>query len=173
MLSENSLVIDSRTSRMCVRQRLAHHHDHVVRHDQRELAVRGGRVEVGRRGEQPLGGRADRLDLLGQLLAQRRQHVLSVLADEQLIAEVPAQPGQRRARGRLGHAEPLRGPGHAALPDQLTQRDEQVQIKIGQVGDGAHSPSIQRSRPRSGPPPRRSPLRPWSRPRARPAGSRL
>ena len=37
--------------------------------------------------EQPLRGGADRLDLLGELLAERREHVLAVLADQQLVAE--------------------------------------------------------------------------------------
>ncbi len=78
----------------------------------------------------------------GELLAERREHVLAVLADQQLIAEVPPQPGQRRARGGLGDAEPLRGAGDAALPDQLAQRDEQVQVEVGQVGDRPHDPPI-------------------------------
>ena len=42
--------------------------------------------------EQPLGGRADRLNLPGELLAERREHVLAVLTDQQVIAEVPPQP---------------------------------------------------------------------------------
>ena len=91
--------------------------------------------------------RADRLDLLGQLLAERRQRVLAVLADQQLVAEVPAQPGQRRARGRLGHPEPLRGARDAALPRQFAQRDEQVQVKVGEVGDRPHDSTIKRPPP--------------------------
>ena len=102
-----------------------------------------GSKSRGRR-EEPLGGRADRLDLLGELLAERREHVLAVLADQQLVAEVPPQPGQRRARGGLGDAEPLRGARDAALPDQLAQSDEQVQVEVGKVRDGPHSAPIQR-----------------------------
>ena len=89
-----------RRSLQRVRERLAHHHDRVVGHDQGELTVGGRRVEVGGGGEEPLGRAADRLDLLGQLLAERRQRVLAVLADQQLIAEVATQPRQGRARGR-------------------------------------------------------------------------
>ena len=155
MPSEYSVAIGTRTCWMCSRargrrplhrvgQRLAQYGDRVIGHDQGELAVGGRRVEVGRRREEPLGGRADRLDLLGELLPERGQHVLAVLTDQQLVAEVPAQPGQRRAGGRLRHPEPLRGPGDAALPDQLAQRHEQVQVKVGQVGDGAHNLPIKR-----------------------------
>ena len=126
------------------RERLADHHDRVVGHDEGELAFRGRRVERGRRREQPLGGRADRLNLPGELLAERREHVLAVLADQQVIAEVPPQPGQRRARRRLRHPEPLRRPGNAALPDQLAQCHEQVQVQVGQVCDGPHNPPIKR-----------------------------
>jgi len=68
-----------------------------------------------------------------------------VLANQQVIAEVPAQPGQRGARRGLGHAEPLRRARDATLPDQFPQRDEQVQVEISQVSDGArHGALIQR-----------------------------
>ena len=90
---------------------------------------------------------ADRLDLLGQLLAERRQRVLAVLADQQLVAEVAAQPGQRRARGGLGHPEPLGGARDAPLPRQFAQRDEQVQVEVGEMGDRPHDSTIKRPPP--------------------------
>jgi uncharacterized protein (DUF3084 family) len=80
----------------------------------------------------------------GQLLAERRQRVLAVLADQQLVAEVPAQPGQRRARGRLGYPEPLGGARDAPLPRQFAQRDEQVQVKVGEMGDRPNDSTIKR-----------------------------
>jgi hypothetical protein len=56
-------------------------------------------------------------------------------ADGLGVAEVPTQPGQRGARGGLGDAGPLGGPGDAALPDQLAQGHQQIQVEIGQVTD--------------------------------------
>ena len=78
---------------------------------------------------------ADRVHLLAKLGAERGQRVLPPVPDQQLVGEVPAQPGQRGARGGLGDAEPLGGPGDAALPDQLTQGHEQIQVDIGQVSE--------------------------------------
>ena len=79
---------------------------------------------------------ADRIGLFGQLGAECGQRVLAPVPDQQFVTEVPAQPGQRGARRRLGHAKPLRGARHTALAQQLTQRHEQVQVEIGQVSDG-------------------------------------
>ena len=145
-------------------ERLAHHHDRVVGHDEGELAVGGPLVELGGSREQPLRGRANRLDLLRELLAERREHVLAVLADQQLVAEVPPQPRQRRAGGGLSHAKPLRRARDATLPDKLAQRDKQVEVQVREVGDGPHSPPIQRPPRTAGnvnsPPRRRRPLVP-------------
>jgi hypothetical protein len=116
-------------------QGLPHDHDRVVGHDQGELAFRGGRLEIRGGREQPFRGIADRAHLFGQLRAERGQRVLAPVPGQQLVAEVPAEPGQRGARRGLGHAEPFGGARHAALAQQLAQRHEQVQVEIGQVSE--------------------------------------
>jgi hypothetical protein len=75
-------------------------------------------------GEQPFRGGAHRLHLPGELLPERGQHVLAMLADEDLVAEVPSQPRQGGARRGLSHAQPLRGTRDAAFPHELPQRDQ-------------------------------------------------
>jgi hypothetical protein len=119
-----------------LREHLAHDPDRVVGHHQGELAFRRGRVEMGARGEHPVGRGADDLDLLGQVRRQRRQRVPALVPHQQLVAEVPAQPGQRRARRRLGDPQPFRRAGDVSLAEQLPQRDEEVQVKAGQLGGG-------------------------------------
>jgi hypothetical protein len=105
----------------------------VVRHEHRERALRRRRVEHGLAGEHPLhpgerGGGA-----IAQLHGQRRQLVAVADAGEQFVAEVAAQPGQRRAEGRLAEPEPSGGTGDAALAQQVVQRHQQVQVERGQV----------------------------------------
>ena len=117
-------------------QGLPHDHDRVVGHDQGELAFGAGRVEIRAGREEPFRGGADRVGLFGQLGAERGQRVLAPVPDQQLVTEVPAEPGQRGARRGLGHAEPFGGARHAALAQQLAQRHEQVQVEIGQVSNG-------------------------------------
>jgi len=101
----------------------------------RELAFGGGRVEIRAGREQSLRRGADRVGLFGQLGAERRQRVLAPVPDQQLVAEVAAQPGQRCAGRGLGDAHPFGGARHAPLAQQLAQRHEQVQVEIGQVSD--------------------------------------
>jgi hypothetical protein len=131
-----------RGSRDDLGQGLPHDHDRVIGHDQGELAFGTGRVEVRAGREEPFRGGADRIDLFGQLGAERGQRVLAPVPDQQLVTEMPAQPGQRGARRGLGHAEPFGRTRHAALAQQLAERHEQVQVEIGQVSGTRHGATI-------------------------------
>ena len=68
-----------------------------------------------------------------QLHRQRGQPVLVADPGEQLVAEVPAQPGQRRRQRRLAQPHLRGGPGDAALLQQGVERHQQVEVQAGQV----------------------------------------
>ena len=53
-------------------------------------------------------------------------------ADQQLVVEVLAQPGQRAAHRRLAHRHPLAGVGEVALLEQRVQREQQVGVDLAQ-----------------------------------------
>lgn len=112
------------------RQRGAEASRRVVGHQQRELPPCGGRVERSARREEPLGGSAHSLDLPGQLRGERRQDVGAPDPDEQLVREMPAQPGQRGADGRLGDAEVPDGTGDVSLAQQCTERDRRLRSRL-------------------------------------------
>ena len=65
--------------------------------------------------------------------ASGRQGVGVAGPAQQRVIEVTAQPAQRCADGRLADSQFPGGPGHADLPQQRVERDEQVQVKRAQV----------------------------------------
>ena len=65
-------------------------------------------------------------------LAERGQLEAAAAADEQLVVEVLAQPGQRAAHRRLAHRHPLAGVGEVALLQQRVQREQQVGVDLAQ-----------------------------------------
>src|SRR5207245_1400551 len=81
-------------------------------------------IRAGR--EKPLRRGADCVGLFGQLDAERRQRVLAPVPDQELVAEVAAQPGQCRAGRGLGHAQPFGGPRHPPLAQPPAQGSDQL-----------------------------------------------
>ena len=79
---------------------------------------------------------------LAQLDGQRRQPVLVADPGEQFVAEVPAQPRQRRRQRRLAEPHPRGGLRDAALLQQGVQRDQQVEVQAGQVHRASIDPSM-------------------------------
>jgi hypothetical protein len=109
------------------------HRDHVVADQQRELAGGHGGVEAGLRGEHPIHpGERDPYEVL-ELHRERGEPVAVADAGEQLVVEVPPQPGERRRQRRLGQAHLRRGPGDAALLQQRFQGHEQVEVQPPEV----------------------------------------
>jgi hypothetical protein len=72
---------------------------------------------------------ADRQD---QLFAQRRQLALTPDPNEEIVAEQLAQPRQGAAHRRLAEADAAARPRDVALAQQRVERDEQVEIELGQ-----------------------------------------
>ena len=67
-----------------------------------------------------------------QLLGQRCQLEAAPDADQQLVVEVLAQPGQRAAHRRLAHRHPLAGVGEVLLLEQRVQGQQQVGVDLAQ-----------------------------------------
>ena len=109
------------------------HRDGVIGGEDDELAVFPLRVEARLAAEDPLEHVAGDLGPVEQYRAERGQLVPGALPDQQLVAEVAAQPGERGARRRLAEADPLPGTGHVALRKQRVQGDDEVHVKSGQV----------------------------------------
>ena len=68
-----------------------------------------------------------------QLDRQRGEPVLVAESGQQVVAEMPAEPGQLRRHRGLAQADLLGGLADAALLQQRVQRDQQIQVEIGQV----------------------------------------
>ena len=65
----------------------------------------------------------------------RQPSPASVVAEQQFVVEVSAQPAQRLAHRRLADGQAFAGPGAAALLQQRLQVDQQVQFQGGQRPD--------------------------------------
>lgn len=105
----------------------------VVGGEQGELAGLGGRVEVGLAGEDPLQQVARGGAAVPQGGAERGQLVGVAGTGEQLVVEMAAQPGQRRAHGGLAQPDALAGLGDIALFQQRAQGEDQIEVESGQV----------------------------------------
>lgn len=107
--------------------------DGVVGGDEAELAGLGGRIEVRLAGEEAFehvvgGGGAVQEDL-----PEGGEFVLTPLAGEELVVEVPAQPCQGGTHRRLTQAHTLSCPGDVAFFEEGAEGDHEVEIKTGQV----------------------------------------
>jgi hypothetical protein len=111
-------------------QRLGQDRHRVVRGGDGELAVGVARVERRR----ALHGGVQVPQRLAhgrqQLLAEHRPPVPPPLALEQVVAVVPAQPGERGAHRRLAHPDPLAGPGQVPVLEERAQRQQQVEVNV-------------------------------------------
>jgi hypothetical protein len=111
-------------------QQLRQEHDLAdVRQRDRERMRARCRIEVVRRDEAALDLRERVARGRQQCQRARRRLHPARRAHEQRIAEVGAQPAERRAHARLAHAEQVAGAAHVA---RVVERDEignQVQIE--------------------------------------------
>ena len=113
-------------------QRRADGDDSVVRGDDLELPLRRGRVELGDAGEDPLGTRQGGGHQWAELRGQRSEFVAVACSHEQVIDEVPAQPGQRSGHGRLSETQTFGGPRHTPFGEQHVERDHEIQVEAAQ-----------------------------------------
>ena len=72
-------------------------------------------------------------DGLGQRLRVRRGHHAARSAQEQFVAQQPAQPPQGIAHARLGDAQVLRRQRYPAVPVQGVEDDQQIQIQVLEI----------------------------------------
>lgn len=88
--------------------------------------------------QQPLGSRADDVRMLGQPCSQRGQHVLALVPDEQLVAELPPQ----RANAALAAdwLTPRRSDARVTLPSPPTRAaSREVEVTVRQASAlGSH-----------------------------------
>lgn len=101
-----------------------------VGHDQAELGLRGGRVEL-RVGQDAGANLAEHRARRTRHLAgaRRRLHAFGG-AHEQRVLELQAQPVQGGAEAGLAHAQLLGGAGDVARLVQADQHAQQVEVEV-------------------------------------------
>ena len=105
----------------------------VIRGVEDELARRTIGVEPGPRGEQPLDISHQQPEARLELRREGRQLVVVPDPNEQLVAELAAQPLERRGQRRLAPLQDLGSAGDALLGEQCVEGDEQVEVEIEEV----------------------------------------